>query len=237
MTTLNVLNGYGRATPAPRDPLQDRCRRCGQRLSRGTGNVGFLARDHGAVQRGFAGRGVRRVVVEIAVELEALVRRERKLRSRTAAVDDAVGEDHARAVADHRAFRVAVRADVEVRRDTRHVTNRGHGQRRLARAAGEARRCDVVALDAAVAVGRRMDDQRVVDRADVAVGEVDRVVAHVQRDEVRDVHGAAEELDAIVVGAVDLEVLDDRAGADGIERDAVQLVAGATSKPGCLTTT
>ena len=85
---------------------------------------------------------------------------------------------------------------------------------------------DVVALDAAVAVRPPVDDQRLVDRAAVAVREVDRVVARVQHDRVADVDRAAEELEAVVERAVDLHELDRRAGADGVERDAVQLVAG-----------
>ena len=76
----------------------------------------------------------------------------------------------------------------------------GFGQRCLARAAAEIR-CEATLSPSMqwLPFCRRVNDQRVVDRADVAVREVDRVVADIQRDEVRDVHGAAEELDAVVI--------------------------------------
>ncbi len=84
---------------------------------------------------------------------------------------------------------------------------------------------------------RRVNDERVVDRADVAVREVDRVVADVQRHEIRDIDGAAEELDAVVIGAVDLEVLDVVPEPTALNVTPFSSSPGATSKPVCLTTT
>ena len=93
---------------------------------------------------------------------------------------------------------------------------------------------DAVGFDTAVAVGLRLHDQRVGDRARVALVDVQRIVADVQADEVVDVDGAAEEFQAIVEHRVDLDVADDRVTPDRAKCDAVQLVAVADGRSGVL---
>jgi len=63
---------------------------------------------------------------------------------------------------------------------------------------------------------------------------VQRVVAAGREDRVLDVHRAAEELDAVVLVELDLDVVDRRASPDGLERDAVQLVVRAELDAGEL---
>ena len=77
-------------------------------------------------------------------------------------------------------------------------------------------------------------DQRVGDRAVPAFVEVNRVVTNVDRDEVLDIEGATEHLDAVVECGVNLEVADLRAAANTAEGDTVQLVTVADSCAGVL---
>ena len=77
-----------------------------------------------------------------------------------------------------------------------------------------------------------MNHQRVGDGAAPPLVDVDGVVAHIHRHEVLEAHRAAEHLDAVVVGGVHLQVLDDGVAADAAEGDAVQLVAVAHFRAG-----
>ena len=63
---------------------------------------------------------------------------------------------------------------------------------------------------------------------------VERVVAHVQADEIVDCEVAAEHFDAVVIRRIDLEVVDDGIAADAAERNAVQFVAVADRGAGVL---
>ena len=98
MTTLNVLNGYG-AVPAslihcrPVSPctMLSAVPQTYASWQAMTVRFSVLSPSRGAD---------RRVVVQIAVELEALVRGAAEARRRAAAVDDAVRQDHAGAVTD-----------------------------------------------------------------------------------------------------------------------------------------
>ena len=160
-----------------------------------------------------------------ALDLVALVGRGPVGRRTVAAVDDRVLQQQVAALTRKRAFRVTVRIDVRVAGDAGHVADRGRRERRGIEGHADvaAGGTDVVALDAAVAVGLVVDHEGVRDRTDVAVGIVERIVTDVECDRVGDVHGAAKELEAIVIRAVGLHVLDHRARADRVERDAIQL--------------
>ena len=82
----------------------------------------------------------------------------------------------------------------------------------------------VVGLDAVVASIVRLVDQQVLDAALPAVGPVEGVVGVAGEHDVLGVHGAAEELHAVVEIVVNLDEIHVRAAAHALEGDAVQLV-------------
>ena len=59
-----------------------------------------------------------------------------------------------------------------------------------------------------------------------AVGPVEGVIARACDQRVFDVDGTAEHLNAVILVEVYLHVIDDRAGANALKRDTVQLVVG-----------